>query len=101
MASVPLSNLQYVCGKGLGGGIYHGLYWNKGPCNGEPSVGLNLARLAVEGFTECKDLFELLFFPLDIHWISRKIIENRHFKKRNACILLASYMHPSCVGCSV
>ncbi len=25
---VPLSNLQYVCGKGLCGGIYHGLYWN-------------------------------------------------------------------------
>lgn len=69
---VPLNNLQYVFGKGLCGGIHHGLYWNKGPCNGEPSVGPNLARLAVKGFTEHKDLFELLFFPLHTHRVSRK-----------------------------
>jgi hypothetical protein len=83
-------------GKGLGGGIHHRLYWNKGPCNGEPSVGPNLARLAVKGFTERKDLFELLFFPLDTHWVSQIFFENRHFKKRNACILHASY-----VGCGL
>lgn len=90
---VPLNNLQYVRGKGLGGG----LYWNKGPCNGEPSVGPNLARLAVKGFTECKDLFELLFFPIDTHRVSRNFYLLKTGISRN--VMPASCLHPTCILC--
>jgi hypothetical protein len=47
-------------------------YWNKGPWEVLSSASSNPFKHVVEGFTEHKDLLDiliLLFFPCDTHWV--------------------------------
>jgi len=59
------------------------LYWNKGPCEAELSIGPNLVKLVAKGFIECKDLLEVfiyLLFPM-IPTKYHEENEGRHFEK--------------------
>lgn len=62
-------------------------YWNKGPWEAESSASSNPLKHVVEGFTEQKDLLDILifnFFSCDTHWVLQ---EKKEKKKRIVAIL--------------